>query len=259
MFLKKTLYTSPASRNITKLTSNWLSQKKFNPLTWRSLSRAGCGMFGRRVTFSKGALLVKRRLPSINYSFRYKILSVITTLQLIPFQNKLVALCFLATGGVSYLPATNHFKIFRLVTYRSFGNLSNTLPNNPLSSLLLNLKLLSRISLLELYPGSKVQYVRSSGSYAKFIRIDWINHTGIVELPSKIRKAFSLYSVTSLGPVALRDKRLMRNTKAGFWRSYGSKSQVRGVAMNPIDHPHGGRTKAIKKARTPWGKITKKK
>ena len=37
----------------------------------------------------------------------------------------------------------------------------------------------------------------------------------------------------------------------------GKKPKVRGVAKNPTDHPHGGRTKAIKYPRTPWGKTTK--
>ena len=47
------------------------------------------------------------------------------------------------------------------------------------------------------------------------------------------------------------------NGKAGYWRSFGIKSLVRGVAMNPVDHPHGGRTKSIKYPQTPWGKTTK--
>ena len=78
-------------------------------------------------------------------------------------------------------------------------------------------------------------------------------------MPSGVRKSFSLYSLTSLGAVSLKIKKLVVNTKAGFWKRYGKKSQVRGVAMNPVDHPHGGRTKAIKYPRTPWGKTTKKK
>ena len=41
------------------------------------------------------------------------------------------------------------------------------------------------------------------------------------------------------------------NTKAGYYQKLGFKSVVRGVAMNPVDHPHGGRTKAIKYQRTP--------
>jgi large subunit ribosomal protein L2 len=47
------------------------------------------------------------------------------------------------------------------------------------------------------------------------------------------------------------------NGKAGYWKIYGKKPLVRGVAMNPVDHPHGGRGKSIKYPRTPWGKTTK--
>jgi large subunit ribosomal protein L2 len=60
-----------------------------------------------------------------------------------------------------------------------------------------------------------------------------------------------------LGPVSLSIKRKITNTKSGFWRTFGIKPIVRGVARNPIDHPHGGRTKAIRYPRTPWGKTTK--
>lgn len=132
-------------------------------------------------------------------------------------------------------------------------------PITPTLYLLMYVKLLSRVSLLELYPGSGIQYVRSSGTFARFIKIDWNKHTAVLEMPSGVRKAFSLYSLVTLGAVSLKIKRLVSNTKSGFWRSYGRKSKVRGVAMNPVDHPHGGRTKAIKYPRTPWGKTTKKK
>jgi large subunit ribosomal protein L2 len=118
-------------------------------------------------------------------------------------------------------------------------------------SILMNIKLLSYVSLMELYPGSGIQYVRSAGSKARYLKVNWSNHTVLVELPSRVRKAFSLYSLASLGPVSLKNKRLVCNTKSGYWRSFGLKSKVRGVAMNPIDHPHGGRTKAIKYPRTP--------
>jgi large subunit ribosomal protein L2 len=49
------------------------------------------------------------------------------------------------------------------------------------------------------------------------------------------------------------------NVKSGYWRSFGVKPIVRGVAMNPVDHPHGGRTKAVRYQRTPWGHTTKYK
>ena len=45
--------------------------------------------------------------------------------------------------------------------------------------------------------------------------------------------------------------------KAGLRHRLGLSPRVRGVAMNPNDHPHGGRTKAVKYPRTPWGKTTR--
>jgi large subunit ribosomal protein L2 len=75
--------------------------------------------------------------------------------------------------------------------------------------------------------------------------------TSLVKLPSGMKKVFSMYSLGSLGPLALPENKKFTNTKAGFYRNQGVKAQVRGVAMNPVDHPHGGRTKAIKYQRTP--------
>lgn len=47
-------------------------------------------------------------------------------------------------------------------------------------------------------------------------------------------------------------------SKAGYNRNLGIRPSVRGVAMNPVDHPHGGRTKTNSPEVTPWGKVTKK-
>jgi len=110
---------------------------------------------------------------------------------------------------------------------------------------------LSKISLLELFPGRGVQYIRSAGSRGKLIKFDHDRHTALIQLPSGVRKFFSIYSLGSLGSIALGSKKSTANTKAGFYKNQGVKSIVRGVAMNPVDHPHGGRTKAIKYPRTP--------
>ena len=259
MFLKKIRYTSNGSRNITKLTSNWFCKKPFNPLTWRKYSKAGRNTTGKLVTYTKGSLLRRLRTPQVNYTFRYKISSLVTTLRITPYQNKLIALCLLSTGGLVYLQATAGVRVLQLLTYPTSRGVQSKTPFTYMTGILMRMKLLSKVSLLELYPGSGVQYARSAGVYARFVKVDWVNHTGIVELPSLIRKAFSLYSLVSHGGVGLREKRLLKNTKSGYWRSFGFKSKVRGVAMNPIDHPHGGRTKAIKNPRTPWGRVTKLK
>ena len=111
--------------------------------------------------------------------------------------------------------------------------------------------LFRKVSNIALLPGRHSQYVRSSGCFAKIIKANSRNHTALVRLPSGVKKFFSLYAVLTIGAVALKLKRKIRNTKSGFWRSFGLKNKVRGVAMNPVDHPHGGRTKSIKYPRTP--------
>lgn len=112
MFLKKFRIVSNASRNLKKLTSIWFDKTPFKSLLWRKLSNAGRNHSGRIVVWTKSSLKNKLLHPRINYSMRSRVLALVTTFKLIPLQNKLVALSFLASGGISYLPATDHFKIF---------------------------------------------------------------------------------------------------------------------------------------------------
>jgi large subunit ribosomal protein L2 len=104
---------------------------------------------------------------------------------------------------------------------------------------------------LELIPKKGIQYARSSGSHAKILNINTSHHATLVKLPSGVKKYFSIYSIALPAASALQLKEKLSNCKSGFWRILGKKSKVRGVAKNPIDHPHGGRTKAIKYPRTP--------
>jgi large subunit ribosomal protein L2 len=158
-----------------------------------------------------------------------------------------------------YLSSTTQFDIFGFGCGAKSRLKKNSSSAISLFSPLLYVPILTRLSLLELYPGLGIQYVRSPGTFARFIKINWSNHTALISLPSGVHKSFSIYSLTFLHPVSLRIKKSTSNTRSGFWRSFGVKPKVRGVAMNPVDHPHGGRTKAIKNPRTPWGKPTKLK
>jgi len=156
------------------------------------------------------------RYPKINYNFRFTHLMFVSTFYLLPYQNKLVALLFSSNGNVCYLQASNKYNLFSLISSSksSYNKCLNTIPT--VLYLLLYVKVLTKVSLVELYPGSGVQYVRSSGTFAKFIKINWSTHTALLELPSGVRKSFSLYSQATVGSVALREKSLVRNTKSGF-------------------------------------------
>lgn len=114
------------------------------------------------------------------------------------------------------------------------------------------------ISFLELNPTRGAKYTRSLGSRSKLVKLDTRVGYGLVILPSALKKVFSIFGLATKGPSNLNiTVGVLTSNKSGDKRKKGFKSKVRGVAMNPIDHPHGGRTKSIKFPRTPWGKVTK--
>ena len=83
------------------------------------------------------------------------------------------------------------------------------------------------------------------------LTINFVMHTALLQLPSGVKKYFSIYGIGLLGPSTLSLKKKISNRQSGFFRRLGLKAKVRGVAKNPVDHPHGGRTKSIKYPRTP--------
>jgi len=227
---------------------------------FRKKSKAGrCSHTGRIVIWTKSSILKRIKLPKVNYNFRSKEIGFISTFKLVPFSNKLVTLVVFSTGAYSYFPATEKTSIFS--TIGVFYSKSRSSPESLKQSISYQFirfaQPFKKISNLEVLPGKGVQYVRSAGSFAKITRLDTFNHTALIKLPSGVRKFFSLYSLMTEERCPLKLKRKLRNTRSGFWRSFGLKPHVRGVARNPVDHPHGGRTKAIRYPRTPWGKTTK--
>ena len=256
MFLKKLPITSNASRNIKFVTLNFPFWKKISALGYTQSSRAGRTNSGKITCRTKTHIMKKRKI-NINYNFRFKSFLFIGALKLLPFSNKLIALVYSSNGGLFFLPLTVKWKLFMFLYKKTQNiNIRNFFPH-PNFIWVFSLLNGQKVSFLELTPGRGIQYVRSSGTVATFIKLNIINHTAIFKLPSGVKKVISIYSYVSYGNVSLKEKRLIRNTRAGYWKNFGKKPLTRGVAKNPIDHPHGGRTKAIKYPRTPWGKTTK--
>ena len=161
-----------------------------------------------------------------------------------------------------YLNTTSNSKLFLLQRFYTFSkiklnyyfSLKNLNQNLPIHQNFFTISQLPKnkpISLIELFPNKGIQYIRSAGSYGKISKMDLRSQKSIIKLPSGVKKFFSTFSIGSLDSVALPQKKSFINKKAGFYKKFGFKSIVRGVAMNPVDHPHGGRTKAIKYPRTP--------
>ena len=241
-----------------KFTSKWYDRASPRALSFRKQSNAGrSSLTGRVIIWTKKSITRRIKLLKINYSFRSSELAVVSTLKLVPFSNKLLALVVFSSGSFSYFPALDSTKIFSWISMKGAKSPFPRVRKVPHYALMYTAKAFTKVSNLELSPGKGVQYTRSAGCFSKITRFDYEQHTALVKLPSGVRKFFSLYSILLLGPSALKLKRKLANTRSGYWRSYGLKSKVRGVARNPVDHPHGGRTKSIKYPRTPWGKTTK--
>lgn len=102
------------------------------------------------------------------------------------------------------------------------------------------------------------QYLRSAGAYGQLLQK--ANNSARVKLRSGEHKLFSLLGSATLGSVCEEGYRHTNFGKAGRKRYLGFRPSVRGVAINPVDHPHGGgegKTSGGRVSVTPWGKPTK--
>ena len=113
---------------------------------------------------------------------------------------------------------------------------------------------------IEMKPGKGGQLARSAGSAAQLIGRD--GKYAQIKLGSGEVRLILSECLASIGSVSNPDKKNTKIGKAGRNRWLGKRPSVRGVAMNPIDHPHGGgegRTSGGRHPVTPWGKSTKGK
>ena len=221
---------------------------------WRS--KGGRNDYGRRVLRTRGTRNLRMILPNLNYFYRFRTLSFVVKFHFIFSQNKFISLICLSNGGLFYMNSVQNQEFFSFNYCYSIKSPYHS-EINYWFSMLLFIKFFSKISLIELIPTFGAQYIRANGVCGFLIKTDRLKGSAVIRLPSKVRKIFSLYSVASINPIMRAPK--LKHNKAGFFKNLGFKSIVRGVAMNPVDHPHGGRTNTIKLPRTPWGKITKYK
>ncbi|MAP61332.1 MAG: 50S ribosomal protein L2 [Candidatus Marinimicrobia bacterium] len=111
---------------------------------------------------------------------------------------------------------------------------------------------------VELKPGKGAQMVRSAGAYARIMA----NESGLItlKLPSNEMRMVSENCLATIGTVGNKSHENIVIGKAGRSRWLGKRPKVRGVVMNPVDHPHGGgegKTSGGRHPVSPWGMPTK--
>lgn len=146
------------------------------------------------------------------------------------------------------------------------GSVMVTIASKSLKFLKLNLgtttclMLLAPLTLvfnLTSFKTTKIQYAKAAGVFCQIVEIDEEKNLVLVELPTKLKKWMNWLStaITGRASNALVNQEVYG--KAGYRRLLGVRPTVRGVAMNPVDHPHGGRTKTSSPEVTPWGRVAK--
>ncbi|MGH9639058.1 MAG: 50S ribosomal protein L2, partial [Bryobacteraceae bacterium] len=121
-----------------------------------------------------------------------------------------------------------------------------------------NIPLGTIIHAVELKPGAGAQLVRGAGVAAQLMAKE--GKFALLKLPSGEQRMVQVECRASIGQVGNLDHENISIGKAGRSRWLGKRGHVRGVAMNPVDHPHGGgegKTSGGRHPVTPWGQPTR--
>lgn len=217
--------------------------------------QGGRNAFGRITVRHQGGGH-KRRLRDIDFSYNKKgIPARIETVEYDPFRSAFIGLALYADGTRRYVVVPKE-----VGAGSSFIVAENAplVPGNrlPLGSIPVG----TFVYNLELRPGAGAVLVRSAGAYAEVVAHD--AGYAQVKLPSTEIRRISDLCWASVGAVGNEEYNLVNLGKAGRSRWLGIRPTVRGSAMNPVDHPHGGgegkQGRGLRRAKSAWGKPTGK-
>lgn len=171
-------------------------------------------------------------------------------------KKKLISLVRHHTGSFSVRPFISGSRIGQFV-YSS--NLPINFWVNKLPGNLVLLKYLTKYSIFSsVYLNGFKKFALSNGTYCQILESFFDFNLVKIMLPSKKTKILSGWCFVFLGKNAQDGWLYGRLGKAGIRTMTGKKPKVRGVARNPVDHPHGGRTKTNQPEVSMWGWIAKR-
>ena len=246
--------TSPARRFMSVLTFEEITKKTpEKSLTTDLRHRAGRNFQGKITVRHQGGG-ARRKYRIIDFK-RTKdgIPAKVASIEYDPNRTCFIALLNYADGEKRYILAPQDLKVGDTVMSGVDADIKpgNCLPiqNIPLGTLIHN---------VEFRPGKGGQMVRSAGTAAQLIAKE--GAYAQVRLPSGEVRKVKIECRATIGTVGNSDHELVRIGKAGRKRHMGVRPTVRGVVMNPVDHPHGGgegrSPVGMPAPMSPWGKPT---
>ena len=169
-----------------------------------------------------------------------------------PNRTAFIALVKYDDGELAYILAPQRLKAGDQVVS---GERVDVKPGNAMP--LRNIPVGTIVHNVELKQGRGGQMARSAGTYLQLVGRDQGN--ALLRMPSGEVRMVKAECMATIGAVSNPDQQNISIGKAGRSRWLGKRPTVRGITMNPVDHPHGGRTNGGRAWVTPWGKPTKGK
>jgi len=198
----------------------------------------------------------KRRYRIVDFKrTKFDVPATVERLEYDPNRSAFIALIKYADGELSYILAPQRVQPGDTVIA---GDRVDIKPGNAMP--MRNMPIGTIVHNVEMKPGKGGQIARSAGTYCQLIGRD-SGHAQL-RLSSGEMRMVRAECMATVGAVSNSDHQNISLGKAGRKRWLGKRPSVRGVAMNPVDHPHGGgegRTSGGRHPVTPWGVPTKGK
>ncbi len=254
MALKKKNPTSPGRRFQTYSDFQEISKESPEKGLTKPLKKSGGrNVYGRITSRHRGAGH-KRRYRVIDFKRdKIGIPAKVAAIEYDPNRSARIALLHYVDGEKRYILAPQHLAVNDRVVSGPDADIKpgNTLP-------LKNIPLGTQIHNIELRLGKGGQIVRSAGTYAQVMAKE--SPYALIKLPSGELRMVLLECKATVGQLGNVEHSNVDLGKAGRKQWLGRRPRVRGVAMNPVDHPMGGgegRSSGGRHPCTPWGKPTK--
>jgi large subunit ribosomal protein L2 len=256
MALKSYKPTTPGQRQLVIIDRSELHKgDPVKTLTEGLRSKGGRNNLGRITVRWRGGGH-KRRYRLIDFRRqKFDMPATVERLEYDPNRTAFIALIRYEDGEQSYILAPQRLQAGDKVVS---GERADIKPGNAMQ--LKNIPVGTIVHNVEMKPGRGGQIARAAGSYVQLVGRD--AGLALLRMSSGEVRMVRTECMASIGAVSNPDQQNIVIGKAGRNRWKGRRPSVRGVAMNPVDHPHGGgegRTSGGRHPVTPWGKSTKGK
>lgn len=252
--MKKYKPTTPGRRQMTRVDykKDITASKPYKPLVKSLKKRGGRNKQGRITVRHQGGGH-KRKYRIIDFKRdKFDIPAKVESIEYDPNRSAFISLIIYKDGEKRYILAPQDLKVGDEIIAGEKVSLetANRMPlkNMPVGTFVYN---------VELIPRKGGQIIRSAGTSAQVTAVEggYVNLT----LPSSEIRMVPENAMASIGSLSKPEHKFVNLGKAGRSRWLGRRPTVRGVAMNPVDHPHGGGegrspVGQLKGPKTPWGK-----